>query len=215
MKQTFYLKIVGAIFLFFTTITLNAQIVGDDAFLQGNYVELGVNHNGTYVSDVAPPEGYHNNVDGYFGLVIDTDKDGWTEGTPNYCGDYFAPGSPEEGFIIEFGDKSYHNTWNGLPTDISGSIVSYTSTPSYSSTVWEGAIKNLTVTQTTVVLVNKTFVSTRIILTNTGDMPLTDVYYTRNTDPDNEAEIDSEFITNNIVVYNHPVDEWSLVEAKA
>ena len=38
-----------------------AQQVGDNVFLQGAYVEVGIAPNGGYGSTRQPPEGYHEN----------------------------------------------------------------------------------------------------------------------------------------------------------
>ena len=36
------------------------------------------------------------------GFVADYGRDGWTVGTPAFSGDYFTPGSPFEGWGVEF-----------------------------------------------------------------------------------------------------------------
>ena len=84
-------------------ITAEAQIVGANAFMKGNYVEVGVNTCGAYGSNALPPAGYHPTEFSGLGFVADSDMDGWTTGTPDYCGDYFVPGSPVEGWEIQIG----------------------------------------------------------------------------------------------------------------
>ena len=71
-----------------------AQIVGTNAFMQGDFVEIGVNQCGAYGSSGAAPAGYHPTMVSYaLGFVADDDMDGWVGGTfPPYCGDYFLPG---------------------------------------------------------------------------------------------------------------------------
>src|SRR6476661_1290176 len=86
-------------------VAVNAQIVSSNCFLQGQYVELGIGPCGTFGTTVNAPAGYHPRGGGSgnafkLGFVADHQKDGWAAGSPNYCGDYFVPGSPEEGWGI-------------------------------------------------------------------------------------------------------------------
>ncbi|MBI4928357.1 MAG: Ig-like domain-containing protein, partial [Anaerolineae bacterium] len=71
------------------------------AYIQGTYVEIGINNNG-YFGAAAPnaPAGFHDNESRFLGFVADYQKDGWTNGTPNFGGDYFTPGTEYEGFGI-------------------------------------------------------------------------------------------------------------------
>lgn len=92
------------------TIATKAQIVGANAFMKGDFVEVGINACGAYGSNAAPPAGYHPNVFSGMGFVADSDMDGWASGSPNYCGDYFVPGSPVEGWQIQIGGAVYTNT---------------------------------------------------------------------------------------------------------
>ena len=100
-----------------TTHMLQAQVADGSIFMQGNYVEIGINECGVYGSNDEPPIGplgaYHGiNMNG-LGYIADHEKDGWdvsTEpGQPVFCGDYFTPGSPEEGWAIQVGDVVYEN----------------------------------------------------------------------------------------------------------
>ncbi|HAE34728.1 MAG TPA: T9SS type A sorting domain-containing protein [Chitinophagales bacterium] len=191
-----------------------AQIVGTNAFIQGDYVEVGINDHGTYIADEAAPAGYHD-AGGFtgFGMVADQGKDGWDVGSPMFCGDYFEPGSPEEGFAIKWDGASYYNTF--YVEDIDGSVLSYNATPVGANVVWRGSVPaaGLQVTQVTTVPIDRSTVLTTVKIKNTGDLPVLNVYYSRNADPDNDFESGATFVTENIVVQNHPVDPWALVSA--
>src|ERR1700761_6335975 len=76
----------------------DAQLISGNAFLKGNYVEVGIAPYGLYGSTIDAPAGYHarssmlgdNPLFRKLGFVADPDKDGWDVGTPNkYRGDYF------------------------------------------------------------------------------------------------------------------------------
>src|ERR1022692_575080 len=97
----------------------HGQLVNCNVFLQGSYLEVGININGAYGTSTDAPSGYHPRPDGgglnntctgicggstnVLGFVADPAEDGWTVGSPAYCGDYFLPGYPQEGWSIEVG----------------------------------------------------------------------------------------------------------------
>ncbi len=198
--------------------TANGQIVGANCFLKGNYVEVGINTCGAYGSPTAPPAGYHP-TEGGLGFVADWESDGWATGTPLYCGDYFVPGSPVEGWQIQIGASVYTNTDQGCGAyDIPGDVATYTYAGGIYTGTWEGNISagstDLDVTQITTLPENKLYFVTRILLCNNGDLPLNDVYYKRNVDPDNDQPWSGDFTTDNIIVYQPPIDPQALVTSE-
>ena len=76
----------------------NAQKVGSNAYFRGNYIEAGLSDRGTFgAPNGTRPSGYHSSRMSLLGFIANPAKDGWI----NYDGDYFIPGSPEEGFALE------------------------------------------------------------------------------------------------------------------
>jgi len=198
-------------------ITAEAQIVGANAFMKGTYVEVGVNTCGAYGSNALPPAGYHPTEFSGLGFVADSDMDGWTTGTPDYCGDYFVPGSPVEGWEIQIGASVYTNTDQWCWTsEIPGDVTSYDYSAGVYSVVWEGEIasEDVTVTQTTTLPENARYFVTRILICNDGATDLTDVYYKRNVDPDQDQPWSWDFTTYNEIVYQPPTDPDALVTAE-
>ena len=61
----------------------HAQLVSGNAFLQGNYLEVGMASCGVYGSSVFAPSGYHTQGSNYLGFVADVDKDGLYGGNNN------------------------------------------------------------------------------------------------------------------------------------
>ena len=122
-----------------------AQLVGSEIFLKGDYVEVGIATNGAYGSDNDAPTGYHPRGVGLkLGFVADPDKDGWTVGTPNYIGDYYLPGSPQEGWDIEY-NGTWAQAWRGsggtsFTGGLTGSCTGYTSTATFKEGVWQGSL---------------------------------------------------------------------------
>jgi gliding motility-associated-like protein len=222
------------IVLFGVVVSANAQIVGTNAFNQGTYVEVGVNRCGAFGSSTPPaapgPIGVYHPNPGLPGLgfVADADADGWATGSPQYCGDYFVPGSPVEGWGIQIGSTAatlrINTDQTCLPFQMPGAITTYADGGVTRSTTWEGTYSfpptsptiTLDITQTTIVPVDKFYFVNRVILCNTGTDTLVDVYYGRNVDPDNEQPWTGTigFTTFNEIVSQPPIDPEALVTAE-
>ena len=161
-SKSYFVSILITI-LFLTASTAKAQIVGANVFLKGEFVEVGINTCGAYGSPTAPPAGYHP-TEGGLGFVADWESDGWTEGTPDYCGDYFVPGSPVEGWQIQIGDDWWTNTDQGCGgAEIPGDVTDYTFAAGIYTGVWSGNITaaggiDLDVTQITTLPEDKLYV---------------------------------------------------------
>ncbi len=160
---------------------MKSQISGGSVFLQGCYVELAISECGVYGTDDGVPSSgpfgdYHPNVPGWFGFVADHEKDGWDMGSPDYCGDYFVPGSPVEGWQVQYESDVYTNSDVGCYyNDIDGSVVSYVDTGGFKSAVWVGSIDDieLDITQQTIFPDGALFFLTSVTLCNTGATDLT------------------------------------------
>ncbi|GAB3537893.1 hypothetical protein GCM10027443_31690 [Pontibacter brevis] len=96
--------------IFFKVSVADAQQVGGEAFLKGQYLEVGIAECGSFGTAGSAPAGYHPNMSGNrLGFVADADQNGWDIGTPPYNGEYFLPGSPEEGWGVEINGINYNN----------------------------------------------------------------------------------------------------------
>lgn len=196
------------LFVLFSVLSLGyAQLVGSgEIYLQGQYVEVGIGECGCYGGDAAPA-GYHPNVGSMLGFVADQDKDGWAVGAPNYCGDYFVPGSPYEAWGIQIGNgptsTMFGNHTMCWTTMAPGTGVSYTVTPEGKVGVWEGDYIsggfNIHIKQTTTVPDTSLYFYTSVEITNNGVATINDVYYMRNVDPDNENPWTGDFVTTNVI----------------
>ncbi|HNV99853.1 MAG TPA: hypothetical protein PKL06_10830, partial [Chitinophagales bacterium] len=208
MQNKFYAFAATAFLIGLASLNLNAQIVGANVFLKGNYVEVGINTCGAFGSPTAPPAGYHP-TEGGLGFVADWESDGWDVGTPQYCGDYFVPGTPVEGWQIQIGDTWWTNTDQSCGgSDIPGDISDYSYIGGIYTGVWTGNLSagaiDLDITAITTLPEDALYFVTRILLCNNGDAPLNDVYYKRNVDPDNDQPWSGDFTTDNVIVYQPP-----------
>jgi gliding motility-associated-like protein len=208
--------------------TANAQISGAEAFLQGNYVEVGINQCGVYGGNSGPltalgpgPIGpWHPNVPAGLGFVADADQDGWFTGTPDRCGDYFVPGSPEESWAIQVGPAGavFRNGSLGcFPSDIPGGITGYVDLGTSRRATWEGNLVsgalNLNIVQETVLPTDGLYFVTNVQIRNDGAASVLDLYYGRSVDPDNDQPTAGTFFTTNTVVSQPPAACEALVTA--
>jgi gliding motility-associated-like protein len=176
---------------------------GTNGFLQGTFLEVGISYCGSYGTEaVGTPAGFHPRFAGMdgIGFVADVGRDGWSAGSPDFCGDYFLPGSPVEGWGIEFDGNTYINTDRCITNDIAGTTLSTTYIGSELKNVWEGSISGMTIRQETYFPDNALFFVTKVFMTNTTAAPMNNVVYARNVDPDNDQPISGDFTTSNTVV---------------
>ena len=206
-------------------------------FLQGKYLEIGAQGDGSLGSSVSPPSGYHPDCSYYLcgasnslASVYDWGHDGWTTGTPNYMGDYTLPGSPWEEWDIEANGTTYYaSSTTCSPTGtLSGSFTSFYHTTgtlgSYYSTygssargLWSGSISGCGLA------INKEYrvdtfgcaVVVTVVLTNTTATPITGVYYMRTCDPDNDVCEGGSYTTDNVVAFQNDYYHRVMVTAYA
>ena len=217
---------------------------GTDVFLQGRYLEVGVSADGAFgsagdstsLTTSSPYGAYHPRPDanstgiggGEIGFRADRDLDGWTTGAPapdGSDGDYFFPGSPEEGFCVAIdtsttgiGVSNYCNNrasgTNGVPFSGSGEgLTNYQNTAGVASVSWRGTVAGLQVDQTYSVAELDTFMTVVVTLTNTSALTMGDVYYMRNVDPDNNVSLNGSFVTTNRIHKQFPTDNAAVVYA--
>ena len=193
----------------------NDAIVGTDAFLQGSYVEIGLGADGGFGSDSAAPAGFHPRpvtanpgvTTGILGFVSDRNKDGWNTGTEagglGWDGDFFVPGSPAESLNVHVNGVTYRNGNNvGTPGITGGSFSNFVDTAELQSVDWTGSIPvGVDVTHTyTVFKEGQQIIMDGTITNNTG-ATLTDSYFMRSVDPDNNASVDiTKHVTVNSIV---------------
>jgi gliding motility-associated-like protein len=189
------LFLFSVLFLFVAKIS-NAQIVGTNGFLQGTYLEIGMQGNGAYGATTGIPAGYHPHT-GPLAEVYDYGHDGWTIGTPPYMGDYTYPGSPFEGWEIQYngtarlqgyqgaGGGTGYYTAGGAAMTTSG-ITTYSVSPTSKFLNWSGTTSaNMQMTSSTKVDIGGSAIVTNVVFKNVGATTINNVYYMRSCDPDN------------------------------
>ncbi len=203
-KQTMLLLCL--IFSHIYSDSLFAQFNGTDGYIQGQYVEVGIDGVcGVLGGDNSPPAGggdygaYHP-TDGGVGFMANPAQDGWA----SQCGDYFLPGSPFAGWSLSGGGLDFQNNDRNGSCSINGSITSLLQ-PSVNSGVaeliWEGTSSNgLSVSQTYTIGANDLYFVNTIEVCNTTAATITDVAYALGFDPDNDAPNDGNYSTSNTII---------------
>ena len=223
-------KLVSILLLFATAFTnrLISQIVNGCAFLKGDFVEIGIAPNGAFGTPGDAPIGYHprpgvnmlyNPNDNMMmarqraiGFVADFNKDGWDNGTPNYMGDYFMPGTVQEGFAIDINgvpSKAYsHNyTINGTTGyfgPLTGTLANYNFNATEQKVEWNGQFNNVSVKQIVTLKKSKSYFTCKVVFKNNGTDTARKIYYMRTVDPDNEVITTGTYATNNTIVNQLP-----------
>ncbi|GMI00407.1 hypothetical protein TrST_g13361 [Triparma strigata] len=195
-----------------------------DVFLKSSIIEVGIHTTGSYGTSRRAPSNYqsrsydhpyNNNIDGNAGFIADWDRNGWSTGTPAFSGDYFIPGSPVEGWVAEWTDGGSFATVNkGL---VGGSAMPYTAIEVTShggkqSSFWVGKSGNLQISKVTQftdtgnAATDKLYFSTSVTMKNTGSSTMTNVYYMRTVDPDQEQPTTGVYNTQNWVDSQRFVD---------
>ena len=191
-----------------------------NVYLGGKYIEVGVSPHGSFgatqdTSVFASAYGFHSAPSkvtdknkGRLGLYID--DDGWGTGSEPATGDFFTPGSEYEfwGFEYKIGSSTYTyrvcdllsectGTWNSKP------VASNTSSGNTLSAHVVG-----TTTHNVVIEIDYTFdvndkqYLTTVTVKNNGSQKITDVYFQRGLDPDQDQWLYNTFNTYNKLVCN-------------
>lgn len=190
-----------------------AQIVGSSSYIKGTSVEIGINGSGGFegvdMSVSPPPIGMHPRTStNFFGFVANPQLNSWA----TFDGDFFTPGSPENGWGVQFGNTSSgagasNNCSNGLGIgtllEIPGSITNYSQILDCISSDWEGNLinssTNLHFKINYFLQQNDLFYTTTISITNNTSATIPLLYYYRNLDPDNNVEQTGDYSTTNTI----------------
>ena len=164
------------------TFTTNTQISNGQAFLQGEFAEVGVRANGAFGS-TSVPSGFHANPPNCLGFRVDREMDGWGATTDD--GDYFCPGSPFEGWQMKVAGSIGKNDHG--QTGIAGAVSDIQDSGSSQCVSWNSAspYNGVSVLQRYCVPTAGQALHTDVTLTNTTGSAIENVFFGRGFDPDN------------------------------
>jgi outer membrane protein OmpA-like peptidoglycan-associated protein len=187
---------------------------GTSAFIRNEYVEFGIGSEGAF-GEAGYPSGWHYRSNtGQLGFVANPQRNGWS----SYYGDFFSPGSPLEGWGVEFNGVAYDNT-NGWTNGIAGSLGDPACEVDICGNLggavsWTGAVGDLGVETQYGVVNDEVYVVMTVTLTNNGSSTLSDVYWFRNVDPDNSVMTTYSYSTTNTII-SQPDSTTDLASVRA
>lgn len=187
---------------------------GSSAFIRNEYVEFGIGSEGAFGEGGYPSGWHYRSNTGQLGFVANPQRNGWS----SYYGDFFSPGSPLEGWGVEFNGVAYDNT-NGWTNGIAGSLGDPACEVDIcgnlgGAVTWTGAVGDLGVETQYGVVNDEVYVVMTVTLTNNGSSTLSDVYWFRNVDPDNSVMTTYDYSTTNTII-SQPDSSTDLASVRA
>ncbi|MFZ1306574.1 MAG: GEVED domain-containing protein [Ferruginibacter sp.] len=217
---------------------IRAVIDDGNAYLQGDYVEVGLNHCGGWGTFGKAPVEYHarsgvgvgipGNDMLNLGFIADPEKNGWTVGSPNlYNGDYFLPVAPYVGWGITINGFDYgtdrtnssETVCDNLPgggIPMPGANIAANINGTKASSTWQGNGSGILLKKITSVKQDKVYFTVQIKLYNTTASTINNIYYGEfvNPDPDYFYNGSTTNVNNsNNIIYQNPADGKSLIQA--
>ncbi len=217
---------------------IRAVIDDENAYLQGDYVEVGINRCGSWGTFGKAPVEYHTrsgiNITNpgndmlNLGFIADPEKNGWTVGSPNlYNGDYFLPQSPFVGWGITIGATNYGtdrtnstiNLCDNLPgggIPMSGANIATDVNGTKASATWSGIGSGILFKKITTVKQDKVYFTVQIKLYNTTASNISNIYYGEYVNPDPDFFYNGGITSvqnNNNIIFQNPTDGKCLIQA--
>jgi len=204
---------------------------GEELFLGGNYIELGLSNLGNFGTVANKPTGFYGVPSSRNQIGMSADYDGFNCGL-NYPIDFFLPGSPEERYNLGFnvaGSKSYASLSAQAGSLATGVLTVPTTsdvvlTNESSGNTLKGKVvtsyKNSSnvvvarVTQTISFGVDEKYFVNSILIENLSGSTWDSVRYMRNVDPDNARDQGADYTTDNEVIGTIALDGAAIVRAK-
>ena len=194
-------------------------VVGNDVFLEGQYLSVGISGAGSFGTDNPAPAGFHPTPYYHGSIGLSVDQDGFDAGNPPRTGDFFLPGTPEERFNVGYrvgGTTAvYTNAEQMWDSEIVCESVSDLSSGDVLQAQWVGSTPDsaLRVTQVIRFRADQRFFRNTVTLKNVGSVPLQSVRYMRNVDPDQDRDVSYTYTTTNEITLQQPADGKALVRA--
>ncbi|WP_047549501.1 T9SS type B sorting domain-containing protein [Psychroserpens sp. Hel_I_66] len=200
------LKFPGLLIIFFLSFNcINAQLeafeLDGEGWAKGDFIEFAINSKGVYGARTEnTPASFHDNreQDGneLFGFLANPLADGWVD----YDGDFFTPGSPEEGFAIEVSGQNFNNNnTSGLfqiPGEIKGvNVIQSDCFEDTAQITWEGNVVGLNLKRYYSITKDGLFIQMTTIITNVSEEIKEDVFFMHNVDPDNNVTLSGNYET--------------------
>lgn len=191
-----------------------ANGAGDRAFIRNSYVEMGIGPEGAFGEPSYPAGWHYRSNSNQFGFVANPQRNDWA----TFYGDFFSPGSPLEGWGLESNGVSRTN-FNAAAAGIPGAIAEPACEIDLCGNLggaveWAGAVGGLSVKIQYGVVNDEIYIVQTVTVENVSDVPVFDVYWFRNVDPDNSVMTGHGYATTNTIIAQ-PVGDTTLAAVKA
>jgi uncharacterized repeat protein (TIGR02543 family) len=180
-----------------------------EVFLGGKYIEVGIAKTGSFGTSGNPDSNFHP-VGSRSQIGLSVDGDGFETGNGPTTGDFFLPGTEEERYILSYkiGGTAYNNntadrrgvSWispKAMPTTVNES-----SGDTLQATTTGVTAEDLEMKSTVSFTVEDKFFLTTVTLTNKSENVMEDVRWVRSFDPDQDADFNGKYATDNKVICN-------------
>ena len=176
--------------------------VGEEVFLGGKYIELGIHETGSFGTVSSRPAGFYG-VDDTNRIGMVADVDGFGTGIDSAI-DFFLPGTPEEawhvGYVLDGARTSATNAGLAGAEMITDYASEDVSSGDILAAHGSGSLNDALSIDTYVSFdVNDDYFLTTVTLTNISDAILEDVRFMRSFDPDNTVYQGGSYVTINTV----------------
>ena len=168
---------------------IKSATANNEVFLQGTFLGIGINADGTLGTTKGAPKGLTSDVDtGLYRVGMIADFDGFDTGKKMVLNDVLLQGRAIEGFNIGYktGGSTYVQS-NMLLTgfsEVDGKLTD-TSNKAVASATWNGkTTENLGISQKISLADDAKYIRIDVTLTNQSGAAMTDLRYMRSFDPD-------------------------------
>jgi gliding motility-associated-like protein len=225
MKKNTLIRTACSLLLLMSASAMKSQMVGPNAYVKATNLEIGIAGAGgfegvdMFASPVLP--GMHpRSGTNFFGFVANPQLNAWA----TFDGDFFTPGSSENGWGIDIPSLGITNADNNcnFENEIPGSITNFTHSTSCISVDWEGDLTtgtNLHFKVNYFMEETDLYYTTTVTITNNTGATINDIYYYRNLDPDNNqpiaVNVGFEYWTNNTVLCQPGVNGSNIAAVSA
>ena len=209
-KVISFIAIVFLLFIYCNRVA--AQLAGPSVFLQGHWLEAGINNVGGLGAGPVPADCHPYPAGlGALASVYDYGHDGWTVGTPAFYGDYTFPGSTFEGWEIQVNGVRNQAFTTGTssvitgPGTLTGGLTGSYDTGGTVRCMWTGTAVSgaFSVSMETKIDTNASWIVMTVKFLNTGTITMNNIYYMRSCDPDGDEAHGGSFATNNTIVHQN------------
>ena len=104
--------------IIFFVLLSSILVAAKDVFLRGKWIEVGIHNVASYGTSTSTPipagfqaKSQASRWNNGLGFIADFAENGWTPSSGGFAGDYFLPGSPLEGWSVEYQTSPSGSEW--------------------------------------------------------------------------------------------------------